>query len=88
MENILNLPIQLLDYLFFLVFLWFCFFGLKSVDFDFQNGIYPRSFPGLQGVILVRLIVDMKHLYNNSFPLIMLLLLCNIFNIQNNRFRL
>ena len=68
-NSVIGLP------LFFVVFLWFVFWLEIRFDFDFvQNGIYPRSFSGLQGVIFSPFIhADMKHLYNNSFPLIMLL---------------
>lgn len=68
-NSVIGLP------LFFVVFVWFIFWLEIRFDFDFvQNGIYPRSFSGLQGVIFSPFIhADMKHLYNNSFPLIMLL---------------
>jgi membrane associated rhomboid family serine protease len=44
-------------------------------DFDFvENGIYPRSFSGLQGVFLSPFIhSSIEHLYNNSLPLLVLL---------------
>jgi membrane associated rhomboid family serine protease len=68
-NSVIGLP------LFFVVFLWFVFWLEIRFDFDFvHNGIYPRSFSGLQGVIFCPFIhADMKHLCNNSFPLIMLL---------------
>ena len=61
--------------LFFVVVLWFVFWLEIRFDFDFvQNGIYPRTFLGLQGIIFSPFIhADMKHLYNNIFPLLILL---------------
>ena len=61
--------------LFFVVFLWFIFWLEVRFDFDFvQNGIYPRTFSGLQGVFFSPFIhADMEHLYNNSIPLLILL---------------
>lgn len=61
--------------LFFVVSLWFVFWLEIRFDFDFiQNGIYPRTISGLQGIIFSPFIhADMKHLYNNSFPLLILL---------------
>jgi len=61
--------------LFFVVILWFVFWLEIRFDFDFvQNGIYPRTFSGLQGIIFSPFIhADMKHLYNNTFPLMILL---------------
>jgi membrane associated rhomboid family serine protease len=61
--------------LFFVVFLWFVFWLEIRFDFDFvENGIYPREFSGLQGVIFSPFIHgDIEHLYNNSIPLVILL---------------
>lgn len=61
--------------LFFVVFLWFVFWLEIRFDFDFvQNGIYPRTFSGLQGVVFSPFIhADVEHLYNNSLPLLVLL---------------
>jgi membrane associated rhomboid family serine protease len=61
--------------LFFVVFLWFVFWLEIRFDFDFvQNGIYPREFSGLQGVLFSPFIhADIEHLYNNSIPLLILL---------------
>ncbi|MFV5688803.1 rhomboid family intramembrane serine protease [Flavobacterium sp. ZT3R25] len=61
--------------LFFVVFLWFVFWLEIRFDFDFvENGIYPRSFSGLQGVFFSPFIhADIEHLYNNSIPLLILL---------------
>jgi membrane associated rhomboid family serine protease len=42
-------------------------------DFD-HNGILPRTFPGLQGVVFSPFIhSNIEHLYNNSIPLLVLL---------------
>ena len=56
-------------------FLWFVYWIEIRFDFDFtQNGILPRTFSGLQGVLFSPFIhSDMKHLYNNSLPLLVLL---------------
>ncbi|CAM4089584.1 rhomboid family intramembrane serine protease [Flavobacterium sinopsychrotolerans] len=68
-NSVIGLP------LFFVVLLWFVFWLEIRFDFDFvQNGIYPRTFSGLQGVFLSPFIhADMEHLYNNSIPLLILL---------------
>ena len=60
--------------LFFVVLLWFVFWLEVRFDFDFvQNGIYPRTFSGLQGIIFSPFIhADSEHLYNNSLPLLVL----------------
>ena len=61
--------------LFFVFSLWFVYWLQIRFDFDFvENGIYPRSFSGLQGVIFSPFIhADLMHLYNNSIPLLVLL---------------
>ena len=61
--------------LFFVIFLWFVYWLEIRFDLDFvQNGIYPRTFSGLQGIIFSPFIhADIEHLYNNSLPLLVLL---------------
>ncbi len=61
--------------LFFVWFLWFVYWLEIRFGFDFdKNGIYPRTFSGLQGIIFSPFIhADMDHLYNNSIPLLILL---------------
>lgn len=61
--------------LFFVLTLWFVYWLEIRFDFDFvENGIYPRTFSGLQGVIFSPFIhSDLNHLYNNSIPLLVLL---------------
>ncbi|CAM2932155.1 rhomboid family intramembrane serine protease [Flavobacterium frigoris] len=61
--------------LFFVLFLWFVYWMEIRFGFDFdKNGIYPRTFSGLQGVFLSPFIhSDLNHLYNNSMPLLVLL---------------
>ena len=61
--------------LFFVLLLWFVYWLEIRFDFDFvENGIYPRTVSGLQGVFLSPFIhSDLDHLYNNSIPLILLL---------------
>lgn len=59
----------------FVLSLWFVFWLEIRFDFDFiQNGIYPRTLVGLQGIVFSPFIhADMEHLYNNSIPLLILL---------------
>ena len=61
--------------LFFVLFLWFVYWLQIKFDFDFfENGIFPRTISGLQGVIFSPFIhSDLEHLYNNSIPLLILL---------------
>lgn len=61
--------------LFFVLLLWLVYWLEIRFDFDFaENGIYPRTFSGLQGVIFSPFIhSDLNHLYNNSIPLLVLL---------------
>ncbi len=68
-DSVIGLP------LFFVLFLWVVFWLQIKYDFDFdQNGILPRTFSGLQGVVFSPFIhADMQHLYNNSIPLLILL---------------
>jgi len=55
--------------------LWFVYWLEVKFGFDFdQNGIYPRTFSGLQGIVFSPFIhSNMEHLYNNSIPLLILL---------------
>lgn len=68
-NSVLALP------LFFVWFLWFVYWLEVKFDFDFvENGIYPRTFSGLQGIVFSPFIhSDLEHLYNNSIPLLILL---------------
>jgi len=61
--------------LFFVLFLWIIYWLQIRFDFDFyKNGIYPRDFSGLQGVLFSPFIHEnLSHLYNNSIPLLVLL---------------
>lgn len=61
--------------LFFVLFLWFVYWLEIRFGFDFdENGILPRTFSGLQGVIFSPFIhSNIEHLYNNSIPLLVLL---------------
>ncbi|MEN2400249.1 rhomboid family intramembrane serine protease [Flavobacterium sp. MC2016-06] len=61
--------------LLFVLFLWIVYWCQIRFDFDFyQNGIYPRDFSGLQGVLFSPFIHEnLEHLYNNSIPLLVLL---------------
>lgn len=68
-NSVIGLP------LFFVWFLWFIYWIEIKFDFDFvENGIFPRTFYGFQGVIFSPFIhADIEHLYNNSIPLLVLL---------------
>lgn len=68
-NSVIGLP------LFFVLLLWFVYWVEIRFDFDFaQNGIFPRTFEGLQGILFSPFIhSDMNHLYNNSMPLLVLL---------------
>jgi membrane associated rhomboid family serine protease len=61
--------------LFFVLSIWFVYWLEIRFDFDFtQNGILPRTFSGLQGIVFSPFIhADLGHLYNNSIPLLVLL---------------
>lgn len=61
--------------LFFVLFLWFVYWLEIRFGFDFDhNGILPRTFSGLQGIIFSPFIhSSIEHLYNNSIPLALLL---------------
>lgn len=67
--SVIGLPV------FFVLFLWIVYWIQIRFDFDFyQNGIYPRDFSGLQGVLFSPFIHEnLGHLYNNSIPLLVLL---------------
>jgi len=80
-NSVIGLP------LFFVVFLWFVFWLEIRFDFDFvQNGIYPRTFAGLQGVLFSPFIhADMEHLYNNSIPLLILLAALQFFYAEQSK---
>ncbi|WP_396168460.1 rhomboid family intramembrane serine protease [Flavobacterium sp.] len=60
---------------FFVLLLWFVYWLQIRFDFDFfENGIYPRTVSGLQGILFSPFIhSDLEHLYNNSIPLLILL---------------
>ncbi|MDD5151577.1 MAG: rhomboid family intramembrane serine protease [Flavobacterium sp.] len=68
-NSVLALP------LFFVWFLWFMYWLEIRFGFDFdENGIYPRTFSGLQGIVFSPFIhSNIEHLYNNSIPLLILL---------------
>ncbi|WP_291102027.1 MULTISPECIES: rhomboid family intramembrane serine protease [unclassified Flavobacterium] len=68
-NSVLALP------LFSVWFLWFVYWLEIRFGFDFdKNGIYPRTFSGLQGIFFSPFIhADIDHLYNNSIPLLILL---------------
>lgn len=61
--------------LFFVLFLWFVYWLQIRFGFDFdENGILPRTFSGLQGIVFSPFVHSgIEHLYNNSLPLLVLL---------------
>lgn len=61
--------------LFFVLSLWFVYWLQIRFDFDFvENGILPRNFFGLQGLLFSPFIhSSLEHLYHNSMPLLVLL---------------
>lgn len=61
--------------LFFLLAIWMVYWLEIRYHFDFDtNGIFPRTFSGLQGIFFSPFIhSDLEHLYNNSLPLLILL---------------
>ena len=61
--------------LFFVLLLWVVYWLEIRFDYDFVvNGIFPRAFSGLQGILFSPFIhSDLEHLYNNSIPLLILL---------------
>jgi membrane associated rhomboid family serine protease len=61
--------------LFFVLLLWIVYWLDIRFDFNFyKNGIYPREFSGLQGILFSPFIHEsLEHLYNNSIPLLVLL---------------
>ena len=61
--------------LLFVLTIWMVYWLEIRFHFDFdKNGIYPRTFLGLQGVFFSPFIhADLTHLYNNSLPLLVLL---------------
>ena len=72
--------------LFFVLLLWFLYWLEIRFDFDFvENGIYPRTVSGLQGVVMSPFIhSDLDHLYNNSIPLLILLAALQFFYPKQN----
>lgn len=60
--------------LFFVFIIWFVYFLEIKFGWNFNKfGVYPRSFNGLKGVLLMPFIhSDTNHLFNNSVPLFVL----------------
>jgi len=61
--------------LYFVLFLWFVFWFEIQSGFNFAKyGLYPRTFIGLRGIFTSPFIHgDIKHLFNNSVPIFVLL---------------
>lgn len=81
-NSVIGLP------LFFVLFLWFVYWLEIRFGFDFDtNGILPRTACGLQGIIFSPFIhSDIKHLYNNSVPLLALLAALQFFYAKQSFF--
>ena len=69
-----RLGISLIFPVAFLLALWLIWFVEISLDLDFTTyGLFPRKITGLKGIIFSPLIhADIKHLFNNSIPLLVL----------------
>ena len=67
--------------LLFVLALWISFWVEVRFHLDFSdNGILPRTFFGLQGIIFSPFIHgNLEHLYNNSIPLLILLVALRFF---------
>ncbi|MEN8125072.1 MAG: rhomboid family intramembrane serine protease [Bacteroidota bacterium] len=68
-------PIILAIPLYFVLFLWVIFWIEVKFGYNFNKyGIYPRTLVGLRGILFSPFIHgDIKHLYNNSIPLFVLM---------------
>jgi len=69
-----KLGISLIFAVAFLLALWLVWFVEITLDLDFSTyGIFPRKLSGLKGIVFSPLIhADIKHLFNNSIPLLVL----------------
>jgi len=67
--------------LFFVLAMWIVFWVEVRFKVDFGDyGILPRSWSGLRGILLSPFLHgDIKHLYNNSIPLLFLIALLRYF---------
>ena len=67
--------------LFFVLAMWMVFWVEVRFKVDFGDyGILPRSWSGLRGILLSPFLHgDIKHLYNNSIPLLFLIALLRYF---------
>ena len=61
--------------LYFVLLLWFVFWFEIKFNFNFTKyGLYPRTFKGFIGIFISPFLHgDVKHLFNNSIPLFVLL---------------
>lgn len=68
-------PLTLAFPLYFVLFLWVVFWFEVTYGFNFNKyGIYPRTLKGLRGILFSPFIHgDIKHLYQNSIPLFVLM---------------
>ncbi len=69
-----KLGISLIFPVAFLLAIWLVWFVEITLDLDFSTyGIFPRKLSGLKGIVFSPLIhADIKHLFNNSIPLLVL----------------
>ena len=62
--------------MYFVLLLWIIFWFEMKFGFNFvKYGLYPRTFSGLKGILISPFIHgDLKHLFNNSVPIFVLLM--------------
>ncbi len=67
--------------LYFVLFMWVVFWFETTFHYNFvKYGLYPKSLTGLRGILFAPFLhSDLKHLFSNSVPLFVLLLLLMYF---------
>ena len=76
-NNSFNFSIETIAFpLYFVLFLWIVYWFETTFNYNFAKyGLYPKSFKGLRGIIISPFLhSDLRHLFNNSVPLFVLLL--------------
>jgi len=69
-------PLTIAFPMYFVLLLWIIFWFEMKFGFNFAKyGLYPRTFSGLKGILISPFIHgDLKHLFNNSVPIFVLLM--------------